>query len=235
MPDTAEIDTRFGRPAASRGQSAFPSCGLLALAETGTHAIFAAAFDAYTVAETTLAGRLLDRLQPGMLCLADRGFVGFGLWRAACATNADLLWRLRANQVFACETVLPDGSCLSHLYVSPAHRRRREGGVLVRVIDYRLDGVPAAEPVYRLIAALLDPTTAPAGGLAALYQERWEAEVLFAEIKVTLPGRRLMLRSRRADLVEQEVYGLLLVHFALRHLMIRARQALEATPTLSAP
>ena len=88
--------------------------------------------------------------------------------------------------------------------------------MLVRVIDYQLDGVPAAEPVYRLITTLLDPVTAPAGELAALYHERWEAEVLFAEIKVTLPGRRLMLRSRRADLVEQEVYGLLLAHFALR-------------------
>lgn len=228
LPDTAEIDKRFGRPAASRGMSAYPQLRLLALAETGTHAIFAAAFDAYAVAETTLAGRLLDRLQPGMLCLADRGFVGFDLWQAACATKAELLWRLRANQVFACETALSDGSYLSRLYASPAHRRRQEGGVLVRIIDYQLDSVPEAEPVYRLITTLLDPATAPAGELAALYHERWEAEVLFAEIKVTLPGRRLMLRSRRADLVEQEVYGLLLAHFALRHLMVQASQALGA-------
>ena len=79
--------------------------------------------------------------------------------------------------------------------------------MLVRIIDYRLEGVPEAEPVYRLITTLLDPDTAPAGELAALYHERWEAEGIFTEIKVTLPGRRLMLRSRRADLVEQEVYG----------------------------
>lgn len=228
LPDTPDVEARFGRPAASRGQSAFPQLRLLALAETGTRAVFAAAFDRYGVGETTLAGRLLDQLRPGMLCLADRGFVGFDLWQAAGATNADLLWRLRSNQVFACETALPDGSSLSRLYASPAHRRRRDGGVPVRVIDYRLDGVPGAEPVYRLITTLLDPAAAPAGELAALYHERWEAEVLFAEIKVTLPGRRLMLRSRRADLVEQEVYGLLLVHFALRQLMVQASQALGA-------
>ena len=228
LPDTPEIGTRFGRPPASRGASAFPQLRLLALAETGTHAVFAAAFDAYAVAETTLAERLLDRLQPGMLCLADRGFVGFELWQTANATQAALLWRLRANQVFACETALPDGSYLSRLYASPAQRRRREGGVVVRIIDYRLEGVPNAEPVYRLITTLLDPMAAPAGELAALYHERWEVESVFAEIKVTLPGRRLMLRSRRADLVEQEVYGLLLVHFALRHLMAQAAQALGA-------
>ena len=93
---------------------------------------------------------------------------------------------------------------------------------MVRVIDYRLEGVPGAEPLYRLVTTLLDPVAAPAAELAALYHERWEAKGIFAEIKVTLPGERLMLRSRRADLVEQEVYGLLLVHLALRQLMYEA-------------
>ena len=225
LPDTPDVEARFGRPAASRGESAFPQVRLLALAETGTHAVFAAAFDGVAVGETTLAGRLFDQLRPGMLCLADRGFVGFELWQAARGTGADLLWRLRANQVLPCDAVLPDGSYLSRLYASPTQRRRQEDGVPVRVIDYQLAGVPGSEPLYRLVTTRLDPDTTPAGELAALYHERWEAEGVFAEIKVTLPGRRLMLRSRRADLVEQEIYGLLLVHFALRHLMVQASQA----------
>jgi len=234
LPDTPDLETRFGRPGSSRGHSAFPQLRLLALAETGTHAVFAAAFDGYATAETTLARRLLDQLRPGMLCLADRGFVGFDLWSAARATGADLLWRLRTNLVLPCETALPDGSYLSRLYASPTHRRRRDGGILVRVIEYRLDGVPGAEPLYRLVTTRLDPTTAPAAEMAALYHERWEAETLFAEIKVTLPGRRLMLRSRRVDLAEQEVFGLLLVHFALRRLMVQASQAVGGDPdTLS--
>jgi hypothetical protein len=58
--------------------------------------------------------------------------------------------------------------------------------------------------------------------LAALYHERWEEEGAFAELKVTLPGQQLMLRSRRADLAEQKVYALLLVHLALRTLMVQA-------------
>lgn len=234
LPDTPDLEARFGRPTAPRGKSAFPQMRLLALAETGTHAVFAAAFDRYDTGETTLTRRLLDHLHPGMLCLADRGFVGFDLWQAAQATGADLLWRLRANQVLPCEQVLADGSYLSHLYASPAHRRRRQGGLAVRVIEYRLDAIPGSEPLYRLITTRLNPDTAPAAELAALYHERWEAETMFAEIKVTLPGRRLMLRSRRADLAEQEVFGLLLVHFALRHLMVQAAQAVGGDPdTLS--
>jgi IS4 transposase len=139
----------------------------------------------------------------------------------AGGTGADLLWRVRSNQKFPCHRRLPDGSFLSRLRPSfGPHRRQR--AVVVRVIEYRLDGVPDAEPLYRLITSRLDPESAPAAELAALYHERWEEEGAFAELKVTLPGRQLMLRSRRADLAEQELYALLLVHLALRGLMVQA-------------
>jgi len=222
LPDAPELEARYGRPGASRGTSSYPQLQLLSLTECGTHAIFAVALDRYDASEVRLAPALLTRLRPEMLCLADRAFVGFELWREAATSGANLLWRLRANQVLPCRQRLADGSYLSRLYASPAHRRRDEDGLVVRVIEYRLEGVPGAEPLYRLVTTLLDPAAAPAAELAALYHERWESEGTFAELKVSLPGERLMLRSRRADLVEQEVYGLLLVHLALRQLMYEA-------------
>ena len=87
LPDTPDLEQRFGRPAASRGASSFPQLRLLTLTETGTHAIFAAAVDRYEASEVRLAPELLQQLQPGMLCLADRAFVGFELWRTATATG----------------------------------------------------------------------------------------------------------------------------------------------------
>jgi hypothetical protein len=234
LADTPELEERFGRPAASRGSSSFPQLRLLTLAETGTHAIFAAALDRYQVSEAHLARELLQQLRPDMLCLADRAFVGFELWRAAAASGAALLWRVRKNQVLPCRERLTDGSYLSRLYASPKHRRHEDGGMMVRVIDYRLEGVPDAEPLYRLVTTLLDPAGAPAKELAALYHERWESEGAFAELKVALPGQRLMLRSRRADLAEQELYGLLLAHFALRRLIHDASRHAGCDPdTLS--
>jgi hypothetical protein len=234
LADTPELEERFGRPAASRGSSSFPQLRLLTLAETGTHAIFAAALDRYQVSEAHLARELLQQLQPDMLCLADRAFVGFELWRTAAASGAVLLWRVRKNQVLPCRERLTDGSYLSRLDASPKHRRHEDGGMMVRVIDYRLEGVPDAEPLYRLVTTLLDPAGAPAKELAALYHERWESEGAFAELKVALPGQRLMLRSRRADLAEQELYGLLLAHFALRRLIHDASRQAGCDPdTLS--
>ena len=234
LPDTPDLEARFGRPGASRGASSFPQLRLLTLTETGTHAIFAIALDRYQASEVELAPELLRRLEPGMLCLADRAFVGLELWQKTTATGADLLWRVRKNQVLPCCELLPDGSYLSRLYASPKHRRHDQDGVVVRVIDYRLEDVPDAEPLYRLVTSLLDPVAAPAAELAALYHERWASEGAFAELKVSLPGQRLMLRSRRADLAEQELYGLLLAHFALRRLIHDASRHAGCDPdTLS--
>jgi hypothetical protein len=221
MPDEPELNQRFGRPIGAQGPGPVPRARLLALMESGTHAIFAAAIGRYDTSEVALVPALLARLRPGMLCLADRGFVGFALWQAARATGADLLWRVKSNQRFPCYQRLPDGSSLSRLRPS-AGPGRFARAVVVRVIEYRLEGVPEAEPLYRLITSRLDPADAPAAELAALYHERWEEEGAFAEIKVTLPGEQLMLRSRRADLAEQELYALLLVHLALRALMVQA-------------
>src|SRR3954471_6132567 len=131
VPDEPELERRFGRPSSSRGPGAFPQARLLALMESGTHAIFAAAIGRYDTSEVALAPPLLERLRPGMLCLADRGFVGFELWQAARAPGADLLWRVKSNQKFPGHRRLPDGSSLSRLRPSfGPHRRQR--AVVVR-------------------------------------------------------------------------------------------------------
>jgi len=63
LPDAPDLERRFGRPAPSRGASSFPQVRLLALMETGTHAIFAAAIGRYDTSEVRLAPVLLERLR----------------------------------------------------------------------------------------------------------------------------------------------------------------------------
>jgi len=109
-------------------------------------------------------------------------------------------------------------------------RRRRpgaRGGVELRVVDYRLEGV---EPIYRLVTTLLDPTQAPAAELAALYHERWEIETALDELKTHLRGAKIVLRSKTPDLVRQEFYGLMMAHFAIRELMHQAALKADEDP-----
>jgi Insertion element 4 transposase N-terminal/Transposase DDE domain len=110
VADTEENRAEFGMPGASRGESAFPQLRFVALVENGTHVLFGARLGRYAEGEATLAQGVLAALRPGMLCLADRYFFGYALWRAAAETGADLLWRVKGNLRLPRETVLPDGS-----------------------------------------------------------------------------------------------------------------------------
>jgi len=228
--DTAENARAFGRPGASRGASAFPKIRFVALLENGTHVLWAAHMGKYATSELTLAKRVVPALREGMLCLADRFFPGYKLWRMAAKTGADLLWRTRQNARLDVEKRLPDGSYLSSIYASTSDRRNRRNRIQVRVIDYRLKNVPGAEAIYRLITTILDHEKAPAQELAALYHERWEIEIALDELKTHLRGAQIVLRSKTPELVQQEFFGLLLAHFAIRGLMHEAALKADEDP-----
>jgi hypothetical protein len=222
VADEKANEEAFGRPGASRGASAYPQLRFVSLVENGTHVLFGSQMDGYRTGEITLAKAVLHRLSKGMLCLADRNFFGFELWKQARATDADLLWRMKKNMRMACEERLHDGSYLSHVYPSERDWRHKTNGIALRVIDYRLEGIEGSEPLYRLATTILDPDKAPASELAALYHQRWEIETAFDELKTHLRGAQIVLRSKTPDLVRQEFYGLMMAHFAIRGLMHEA-------------
>lgn len=222
LADTKENERAFGRPGASRGASAYPQLRLVSLVENGTHVLFGSQLGRYDSSETTLAQQGVWHLKLGMLCLADRLFFSFPLWKKAAATGADLVWRVKKNMRLPCLKRLPDGSYLSRIYRSEKDRRWQKNGVLVRVVEYRLEGVAEAEPIYRLITTILEPERAPAKEVAALYHGRWKIETALAELKTHLRGARIVLRSKTPDLVRQEFYGLMMAHFAVRGLMHEA-------------
>ena len=234
VADEKVNEEAFSRPGTSRGASAYPQIRFVSLVENGTHVLFGSQMDGYRTSEITLAKAVLPHLRKGMLCLADRQFFGFELWRRAQTTGADLLWRMKKNMRMAAEKRLPDGSYLSHVYPSERDWRHKTNGRVLRVIDYRLEGIEGAEPIYRLATTILDPVQAPAEELAALYHERWEIETAFDELKTHLRGAQIVLRSKTPDLVRQEFYGLLMAHFAIRTLMHEAAlKAGEDTDRLS--
>lgn len=230
IADETANDADFGRPGASRGESAFPQLRFVSLVENGTHVLFGTELGPYATGEITLAKTVLNALDKGMLCLADRNFFGFPLWVQAQSTGAELLWRIKTNARLPREQPLADGSYLSRIYRSDSDRRQQRDAVTVRVIEYRLHGVADAEPIYRLVTSLLDPARAPAAELAALYHQRWEIETALAELKTHLRGAKIVLRSKTPDLVRQEFYGLMMAHFAIRGLMHEAALKANTDP-----
>jgi hypothetical protein len=176
-----------------------------------------AAFDSIEVGERALFERLLDRLAPGMLLLADRGFPSYDLYTAAAATGAELLWRVSASFALPVKKRLADGTYLSELRGTGRTER-----VTVRVIEYSVADDDGVSEVFCLITTLLDPETAPALELARNYAERRSVEVLFKLVKVDLRTSGGVLRSGKPEGVRQELWALLCVYQALRTLITRA-------------
>ena len=223
LPDEADNARVFGYPnssAVTAGPAGFPQARCAVLIECATHAILGANIGAFRDGERGLAAALLPRLEPGMLCMADRGFNSFEHWRQAKATGADLLWRCGSTWKMPVQRVLDDGSFLS--VIRPSHVTRAEAdqqAITVRVIDYELPGLDDAQPRYRLLTTLLDPQLAPAMELAAVYHQRWEIESVFDELKTHLRQSRRVLRSKTPELVRQEFYGWVLAHYSVRWLL----------------
>jgi hypothetical protein len=224
LQDTPANDKEFGRSSNQNGDAAWPSARFVALVECGTHLIFSASLGSYRDSELTLAKSMVRDLRAGMLCMADRFFPGYELWKMYAVSGADLLWRAKLSVKLRKIRDLPDGSYLAGWLPD---KERRKGGevVVVRVIEYRIkDPGNAADngEIYRLITTILDPAVATASELAALYPQRWEVEITIKESKTTMRKGRITLRSKIPELVRQEFWGMILAHYLVRKMMAQA-------------
>jgi hypothetical protein len=243
VPDTPANVAGFGRPGGVTRRP-FPQVQVLGLGECGTHAVVAARIGTLAVGERELAAGLLDSMEPGMLVIADRGFFGFEFWRDCLLTGADLLFRVASGLRLPVITVLPDGSYLSEV-ASPKVRScgfriplaeaadpRNATHIPVRVIEYTVTtaGGRGKPETFRLITTILDPDDVTAIELAAAYQQRWEYEISLREIETQMLEPGSGLRSRTPELVRQELWALLLAHYAIRALMAEAAAAAGLDP-----
>jgi hypothetical protein len=239
VADTPDNRETFGASGGEKNPAPFPQVHLVGLGECGTHAIVAAELGPWRTNDRVLAEALVDEFEPGMLIMADRGFYSFRLWEAAAATGADLLWRMPAGPNLPVVRSLPDGSYESFL-LDPKVRNRRgnqkyrrsatveePSGPAVRVVEYEVTNREGKDEIFCLITTITDPDEASAVELAQAYNQRWELESSFDEIKTHQRGSGGVLRSRSPEMVKQEIWALLLTHYAVRHLMQEAADEVD--------
>ena len=249
VPDTARNRAVFG----VRGddQAAFPKVRVVTVSECGSHApvlaVLGPAAGGKGSGEQSLARKLYPRLEEDWLVIADRNFYNWKDWCTAAGTGAALLWRMKENARLPVLEMLPDGSYRSVL-IAPriAGGKRdvliaaaRRGEALeedqarsVRVIEY---DVPDREgdgkdELIILVTTITDFRAATAQALADAYHERWEHETGNAQLKTYLRGPGRVLRSGSPDLIEQEIWGYLLTHYALSALICTAATSAGIDP-----
>lgn len=240
VPDTPENAEEFGRSFNGRAVSPFPQVRVVGLAECGSRAVVGASIGPLGTYERNLMLDLLPLLDEEMLLLADRGFFGYEHWRRTRRTGAHLLWRIKQNADLPILERFADGSYRSvllpasfkrtlnkHLAAGTNYDPPADKTVQVRVIEFTVG--EAEEPV-RLVTSLLDWQQTPAIELAALYRQRWEFELALDEIQTHQLGRPRVLRSKSPAMVRQEIWALLLTHYAIRQLMWEAGDDIEIDP-----
>jgi Insertion element 4 transposase N-terminal/Transposase DDE domain len=244
MPDTAENLTIYDKPSGGTRRPN-PHVRPVGLSECATHALLAAELGTIHQGERELASKLVDRVDPDMLVICDRGFHSYDLWRTFLDTAAALLWRVNATIKLDPIKTLPDGSYLAEISNKNARSSavripleavngnlRLATHLTVRVIEYRVHGHngPGGESkTFRLITSILDPDQADAMELAQAYHERWEIKTAFHEIEIQLLGGK-GLRSKKPELVAQEIWGLFLAHYAVRAFMTEAADTVDLDP-----
>jgi hypothetical protein len=234
MPDTPENRAFFGSASNQHCLAAFPQLRVAALCEVLTHATIDFEYGPYNDSELALSGPLLQRVPPGCLVLMDRGLSYFAPIQAVLRRQSDVLARVKLSRALPVEEVLPDGSYLSHIYPDYNASRRQEGGLAVRVINYSHDDPARAScgELTCLITSVLDWRLLGAKEAVGVFGRRWDEESVLDEVKTVLQqGKGPLLRSKTPQLVQQELYGLLLAHYLNRKVMAEAAQLLGEEPT----
>jgi hypothetical protein len=244
MPDTESNENEFKRPKSGRGKGAFPQMRIMALMAWSARVIMDIAYAAYSgkgTGERTLAMQILDQISlKNLLFLLDAGLYSFELlWKAAekghkFITKAPKTVKLKPLRI------LSDGSYLARLKgkvldpdappTKSGRRRWKQVSLLVRVIRVE---IPGYRPVT-LVTNLLDPAIS-AREIALHYHKRWDIEIAYDEIKthqcVTLRGQSpTTFRSKRADLVQQELYALVIMYNLVRLLIAQAATKQDKDP-----
>lgn len=242
VSETAETDWTFrGRTPEDqpRHNSPFPQLRLLSALEIGSHAHVAAVVAAGSRSEMALVNDLLPFLPQHSLVLADSGFRGAWWLQRLQQHGHHSITRLHANDLSCPGPRLQDGSSLVQARGSSSFPLPTP--LTLRVVEYQLDeriSQPLSQlrrsrarsstrasgqgpQIYRLATTLLDPLQAPALEIAACYEERWEVELVYDELQEHQQVAE-RLQSHTALTARQELWAMLLGHYALRAWMMRS-------------
>lgn len=235
LPASSENLAAFTVPAGGT----YPQVRLVTLTACGCRWQLAAAMDSIEVSEQALVDQLQTALGAGMLNLADRNFFSLDRWVRFAATGAQLAWRVKngaRSLPGKIIEVLPDGSSLIRLRESDSMLSRRRARVgdpklhrlpdtLARLVEFLVTTTDttgrARTSRFRVLSTLLDHEAYPAEKIAAVYAERWAAEVAYFQLKVTLRGAGTRLRAHTPQVARQEIWALLTVYNMLVDLAVR--------------
>lgn len=229
--DTPELREHFGSGnTSSKRQTPFPMLRLVALMNVRSHIVVDAQISPYRRGELPLAEAFLAQIPDDSVTLFDKGFWGANLLSSLTSQGSDRHWLIPERKGLVCEVVesYADGDDLVRMKVSPQARKKNPDlpeTWTARRVTYKVKNgtktVMTSLPVERFSAKQI----------STLYQERWEIELGFRDIKSSMQNNAITLRSKKVDLVYQELWGLLLCYNVIRREASMAAVSFDRAPS----
>jgi IS4 transposase len=226
-PDTAENTAAFDRTRNKDAESLYPQVRMVCQMELTSHLLTAAAFDCVSQGEITLASQLIEKTPDHSLTLFDRGFYALGFLHAWQSHGTKRHWLIPLRKGARYEVVrrFSKDHCIVSLPVSP--QARKQWPEAPEFLQARLVSRVIKGKLCQILTSMTDPMRYPPGDIVDLYAHRWEIELGYREIKQYMLGSHLTLRSKKPQMIRQELWGVLLAYNLLRFQMGRMAYSLK--------
>jgi hypothetical protein len=231
-PDSADNRTHFGAQAYASGKVAsYPQVRAVSVTAIPTHLVADIAFGQYGQNEMLYAKTLVERIADHSLTVFDRGFLSaeilLGLTRAGeqrhylIPAKSNTKWEVLSGT---------EADCLVRMRVSP--QARAKAPHLPEHWTARAVRMVSANGKERiLLTSLLDRRRFKVEDLAECYRRRWEIETSYRELKQSMLGDALTLRSQQPQGIAQEIWGALMAYNLVRLEMAKAAIQANVEPT----
>lgn len=227
-PDTPENDAAFGRTANINARSEWPQVRMVCQMEVTSHLLTGAAFASVSEGgETDLAAKLIAQTPDHSLTLLDKGFYALGLLHAWQTAGSERHWLipLRKGAQYRVTRKLGSGQELVELRLSP--QARKKWPEAPETLTARLVSKEVRGKTVQILTSMCEPLRYPKADIVDLYGHRWEIEHGFREMKQHLLNNELTLRSKKPELVRQELWGVVLAYNLLRFMMAQMAYSLK--------
>lgn len=226
-PDTPDNAAAFAKPGTQHGETAYPQVRMLCQMELTSHLLVQAVMESCAVNEMVLSEKLIARTPDHSLTLFDKGFYSLGLLHEWQTTGVERHWLLPLKKGTQYEVVRKLGrqDALVHLTTSPQARKKwpkLPDTVEARLLTRNINGKER-----QVLTSMVDPMRFPGADIVELYSHRWEIELGYREMKHSLQQHRLTLRSKKAEGIRQELWGVLLAYNLLRSQMVKMAASLK--------
>ena len=231
-PDSADNRAHFGAQAYASGKVAsYPQVRAVSVTAIPTHLVSDIAFGEYGQNEMLYAKTLIDGIADHSLTVFDRGFLCAEILLGLTMAGEQRHYLIPAKSNTKWEVLSGHADdCLVRLRVSP--QARAKAPELPAHWTARAVRMVSANGKERiLLTSLLDRQRFPAPALAECYRRRWEIETSYRELKQSLLGDALTLRSQQPTGIAQEIWGALIAYNLVRLEMDKAALQAHVEPT----